>query len=88
LRGLRVAQGDLVGLGYVVGLDGPQPLAQALAGLAQQLEGIAGSTLRGAALRVGPVFLDEVGLQGSGACAALACASRRVRPVQGPRDAA
>jgi hypothetical protein len=66
LRGLRVAQGDLVGLGYVVGLDGSQPLAQALASLPQQLEGIAGGTLRGAALRVGPVFLDEVGLQGGG----------------------
>jgi hypothetical protein len=66
LRGLRVAQGDLVGLGYVVGLDGSQPLAQALASLPQQLEGIAGGTLRGAALGVGPVFLDEVGLQGRG----------------------
>jgi hypothetical protein len=32
-----IAQGDLVGLGDVVGLDGSQPLAQALAGLPQQL---------------------------------------------------
>src|SRR5579863_4879831 len=62
----RVAQGDLVGLGYVVGLDGSQPLAQALAGLPQQLEGVAGGTRRRAALRVGAVFLDEVGLQGGG----------------------
>jgi hypothetical protein len=66
LRGSRVAQGDLVGLGYVVGLDGSQALAQALASLPQQLEGIAGGTLRSAALRVGPVFLDEMGLQGGG----------------------
>jgi len=29
-RGFGFAQGDLVGLGYVVGLDGSQPLAQAL----------------------------------------------------------
>ena len=63
-RRLRVAQGDAVGLGYVVGLDGPQPFAEALASLPQQLEGIGGRTLRRAALRVGPVFLDEVGLQG------------------------
>ena len=37
-RSLRVAQGDRVGLGYVIGLDGSQTLAQALASLAQQLE--------------------------------------------------
>src|SRR6516165_1422974 len=49
LRGLRVAQGDLVGLGNVVGLDRSQPLAQALASLPQQLEGIGGWTPRGAA---------------------------------------
>jgi len=30
---LLVAQGDLVGLGDVVGLDGPESCAQALAGL-------------------------------------------------------
>jgi hypothetical protein len=63
---LRVAQGDLVGLGYVVGLDRSQSLAQALASLPQQLKGIGGGTLRGAALRVSSVFLDEVGLQGCG----------------------
>jgi hypothetical protein len=39
---LSVAQGDLVGLGDVVGLDGPQPHAQVLTSLPQQLEGVGG----------------------------------------------
>src|ERR1700685_2659308 len=63
---LSVAQGDVVRLGDVVGLDGPQSLAQALAGLPEQLEGIGGGARRGGALRIGPVFFDEVGLQGCG----------------------
>ena len=66
LPGLPVAQGDLVGLGDVVGLDGPQPHAQVLASLPQQLEGVGGGALRGGALRISTVFLDEVGLQGCG----------------------
>jgi len=66
LPGLPVAQGDLVGLGDVVGLDGPQPHAQVLTSLPQQLEGVGGAALRGGALRISPVFLDEVGLQGCG----------------------
>ncbi len=53
LPGTLVAQGDLVGLGDVVGLDGPESCAQALA-------------VRGGTLRISPVFLDEVGLQGCG----------------------
>jgi hypothetical protein len=56
--GLSVAQGDLVGLGDVVGLDGPQAHAQALASLPQQLEGVGGGTLRGGVVRISPVFLD------------------------------
>src|SRR3954454_7715687 len=63
---LLVAQGDLVGLGDVVGLDGPESCAQALAGLPQQLEGVGGGASRGGTLRTSPVFLDEVGLQGCG----------------------
>jgi len=66
LPGLPVAQGDFVGLGDVVGLDGPQSQAQAFASLPQQLEGVGGGALRGGALRISPVFLDEVGLQGCG----------------------
>jgi hypothetical protein len=50
LPGLSIAQGDLVGLGDVAGLDGRQPLAQALASLPQQLEGVGGEALRGSAL--------------------------------------
>ena len=63
---MLVAQGDLVGLGDVVGLDGSESHAQALASLPQQLEGVGGGALRGGALRISPVFLDEVGLQGCG----------------------
>jgi hypothetical protein len=66
LPGLPVAQGDLVGLGDVVGLDGPQSLAKAFASLPQQLEGVGGRALWGGALRISPVFFDEVGLQGCG----------------------
>jgi len=66
LPGLPVAEGDLVGLGDVVSLDGPQSHAQVLASLPQQFEGVGGGALRGGALRISPVFLDEVGLQGCG----------------------
>src|SRR6266576_2158819 len=66
LPGTLVAQGDLVRLGDVVGLDGPESCAQALASLPQQLEGVGGGALRGGTLRISPVFLDEVGLQGCG----------------------
>jgi len=66
LPGLPVAQGDLVGLGDMVGLDGPQPHAQVLTSLPQQLEGVGGRALRGGAFRISTVFLDEVGLQGCG----------------------
>src|ERR1700722_4771999 len=66
LPSLLVAQGDVVRLGDLIGLDRPQPLARALAGLPEQLEGIGGRARRGSALRIGPVFLDEVGLQGRG----------------------
>ena len=50
----------------MVGLDGSQSLAQAFASLPQQLEGVGERTLRGGALRVSPVFLDEMSLQGCG----------------------
>jgi hypothetical protein len=63
---LSVTQGDLVGLGDVVGFDGSQPPAQVLASLPQQLEGVGGGALWGSVLRISPVFLDEVGLQGCG----------------------
>src|SRR5690242_13070265 len=66
LSGMLVPQGNLVGLGDMVGLDGPQSCAQALASLPQQLEGVGGGALRGGTLRISPVFLDEVGLQGCG----------------------
>ena len=64
LSGLSLAQGNLVGLGDVVGLDGAESHAQALASLPQQLERVGGGALRGGALRISPVFLYEVGLQG------------------------
>src|SRR5579862_7246118 len=63
---MLVAQGDLVGLGDVVGLDGPESCAQPLAGLPQQLKGVGRGALRGGTLRISPVFLDEMGLQGGG----------------------
>ena len=50
----------------MVGFDGSQPPAQALASLPQQLEGVGGGAPWGGALRISPVFLDEVGLQGGG----------------------
>jgi len=59
---LVIAQGDLVGLGDVVGLDGSQSVPQAFARLPQELEGVGGGALGGGALRISPVFFDEVGL--------------------------
>jgi hypothetical protein len=63
LAGPLVAQRDPVGLGDGVGLDGSEPLAQAVAGLAQELERVARGTPRGGALWAGPVLLDEMRLQ-------------------------
>ena len=76
---LLVAQGDLVGLGDVVGLDGSQSLTQAFASLPQQLEGVGRGAPRGGAVRISPVFLDEVGLQSCGDFV-----SRLQRVVDGP----
>jgi WD40 repeat protein len=61
---LPVAQGDLIRVRDVIGLDGPQSHAQVLARLPQQFERVGGRAERGAALRIGAVFLDEMGLQG------------------------
>ena len=60
------AEGYLVGVGDVVGLDGSQAQPQALASLPQQLEGVGRGTLRGGALRISAVFLDEMSLQSGG----------------------
>ena len=61
-----MAQRDLVRLCDAVGVDGPQSLAEALAGLPQEHQGVGGQALRGGALRISPVFLDEVRLEGGG----------------------
>ena len=58
-----VAQGDLVGLGNVTGLDGPQPFTQSFAGLPQELERVGSGALRSGAIRISPVLLDEVCLR-------------------------
>ena len=58
-----VAQGDLVGLGNVTGLDGPQPFTQSFACLAQELERVGSRALRSGAIRISPVLLDEVCLK-------------------------
>ena len=58
-----VAQGDLVGLGNVTGLDGPQPFTQSFAGLPQELERVGSGALRSGAIRISPVLLDEVCLK-------------------------
>lgn len=50
----------------MVGLDGAQPPAQTLPGLPQQPERDGGRALRGGALRISAVLLDEMGLQGRG----------------------
>src|ERR1700743_3635403 len=64
--GSPVAQRDLVRLGDVVGLDGPQPLAEALAGLPAEVGGVGEGVLRQGAGGVGAVLLDEVRLEGRG----------------------
>lgn len=79
LLGLLVAERDFVGLGDAACPDGPQSLPQALAGLPQQFEGVAGWTLRGGALRISSVFLDEVSLE---CCRDFV--SRLQRVVNGP----
>ena len=62
-RASVVAQGDLVGLGDVIGLDGPQPLTQPLASLPQEPERVGGRALRSGAIRISPVLFDEVCLK-------------------------
>ena len=64
--GSASAQRYLVGFGDVTGLDGSQAQPQALASLPQQLEGVGRGSLRGGALRISAVFLDEMGLQSGG----------------------
>jgi hypothetical protein len=64
--GPLVAQRDLVGFGDGVGLDGSEPSAEALAGLAQELERVGRGTRRGSAFRVGPMLFDQMRLQGRG----------------------
>jgi len=63
---LTVAQGDVVGLAYDAGIDGPQPFAEALTRLPQQHQRVGRGTLRCRTLRIGPVLLDEVRLKGRG----------------------
>src|SRR5580704_19769008 len=58
-----VAQGDLVRLGNVTGLDGPQPFTQSFAGLPQELERVGSGALRSGAIRISPVLLYEVCLK-------------------------
>jgi hypothetical protein len=60
---LLVTQGDLVRLGDVFGLDGSQSLAEALAGLPQELERVGGAILGRGAIWISPMFLDEVSLE-------------------------
>jgi len=62
--GSVIAQGDFVGLGNVVSVDGSQPVAEALACLPQELEGVAGRAVWGGALGISSVFLDQVCLEG------------------------
>jgi hypothetical protein len=64
LSGPLAAQGDVVGFGDGVGLDGSEAVAKALAGLPQQVERVGGRTPRSSALWGGPVLLDEVRLKG------------------------
>jgi hypothetical protein len=58
-----IAQRDIVRLGDAVGLDRPEPLAEALASLAQKLERVRGRTPRSCALGICPVLLDQVCLE-------------------------
>lgn len=60
------AQGDLAGFGAGVGLDGSEPVAEALASLPEQIERVCRGTPRSRAVWVGSVLLDEVRLKGRG----------------------
>ena len=59
-----VAQGDLVRLSDVFGLDRSQSLAEAFAGLPQELERVGGAILDRGAIWISPMLLDEVSLKG------------------------
>ena len=50
----------------MIGLDRSQPFTEALASLSQQLERVGGGILGSAAIRISPMLLNEVGLQGRG----------------------
>jgi hypothetical protein len=63
---LLVAEGDLVELGDGVGLDRSQSLAEALASLPKELERVRGRVVGSGAIRISPMLLDEVSLQGCG----------------------
>jgi hypothetical protein len=60
-----VAQRDRVTFGDAVRIHRPQPSAESLPGLAEQLERVRGRTLRGIRIRIGAVLLDEMNLKGS-----------------------
>jgi hypothetical protein len=64
LPGSLVAQGDSVGLGDIVSLDGSQSVAEAFASLPQELEGVGRRAVWGGALGISSVLLDEVCLEG------------------------
>ncbi len=74
-----VAQGDLVGLGDVAGLDGSKSLTQTFASLPQEFERVGGGALCGSAIRISAVLLDEVRLK---RCSYFIC--RLQRMVDGP----
>src|SRR5215471_17259882 len=63
---LLVAEGDLVELGDGVGLDRSQSLAEALSSLPKELERVRGWVVGSGAIRISPMLLDEVSLQGCG----------------------
>ena len=58
------AQGDLVGLGDVVGLDRPESFTETLASLPEQVQRVGGGGPRSGAVGISRVLFDEVGLQG------------------------
>jgi hypothetical protein len=63
---LLVAQGDRVRLGDGAGLDRSESFAEALASLPQELERVGGGIAGNCAIRVSPMLLDEVSLEGCG----------------------